>query len=200
MCNIAITRKPFPGAFLCLVVLLLDLAYPVPLPAKSRPRNCLPQGDEQFDIIHHTTTSPTLDIWQINKPDVRRKVTEYPQITFRDGDRIIVSATGCVQTGGVGKTWKHYLNPKGADADRLYHGLVWIPGATAGPVRIKDVQGKRLAIPLKADIPQGLYLRLGYEDDHYEDNGYHNHDDGNFDQCKKSGRLWSPSGSNTGNE
>ena len=42
--------------------------------------------------------------------------------------------------------------------------------------------------------PQLTFLRLGYEDDDYSDNGYWGHDDGTGDQCKAkfSGRNIDP--------
>jgi hypothetical protein len=40
-----------------------------------------------------------------------------------------------------------------------------------------------LTIPKSAD-PRNLFLRLGYEDRDYADNGYQNRDDGTKDQCK----------------
>ena len=186
MRNILATLKRFSGAFIGLLLSLIYLQVS-PVTAKPRPRTVAPQGDEQVDIIYRMNQSSSVEVWQIKKPDVRRHMTEYPNIIFREGDQIMVTASGCVQTGGKGKTWKRYVNPLGENADRLYHGLVWIPGATAGLVRISSVLGKRLTIPLKADIPFRLHLRLGYEDDDYEDNGYWQPDDGNPAQCKGSG-------------
>jgi hypothetical protein len=187
MRNIPTTRKALVGACAALAAALL-FCPPSPSPlAATSPRPL--QGSEQFDIVYHITATAALDLWDISKPNVRRMMTEYPQITFREGDRVTVTANGCVQTGGKGDTWKRYIDPKGPNADRLYHGLVWVPGATAGLVRIKDVLGKPLAIPFKADIPHRLYLRLGYEDNDYGDNGYWSPDNGTYDQCKNTGPV-----------
>ena len=53
---------------------------------------------------------------------------------------------GCCQTGGHGKTWKRYVDPQGPNSDRLYHGLVWVPGATSGLVRLQGVIGKTFVV------------------------------------------------------
>jgi hypothetical protein len=50
-------------------------------------------------------------------------------------------------------------------------------------VRLQSVVGRPLAIPTGIDASQ-LFLRLGYEDDNYGDNGYWGRDDGVDDQCK----------------
>jgi hypothetical protein len=123
-------------------------------------------------------------VCNINRPNVTKHETEYPNIVFAPNDIVDVSADGCVQTGGVGDTWKRYVNPIGPG---LYHGLVRIPTepTTKGAlVRIKDVIGRRLLVT-GAGLPESqLVLHLGYEDNDYSDNGYDNHDDGTDDQCK----------------
>jgi hypothetical protein len=121
----------------------------------------------------------------ITQPDVKVASKSYPAVVFHPGDSVTVTAGGCVQTGGGGKTWKRYVNPSGPNSDRLYHGLVQIPGATAGLVRLSGVAGKTLAIPAGFSAPAGqtLHLTLGYEDDDYHDNGYYSHDDGTGNQC-----------------
>jgi hypothetical protein len=140
--------------------------------------------------ISHTTSSPSRDVWEIRSPNVKQKSTPYEQIIFREGDAIVIEAGGCVQTGGEGKTWKRYVNPKGPKSDRLYHGLVKVPGATNGFVRLAEVVKLILRIPPKAEIEERLHLWLGYEDDHYSDNGYERHDDGIGNQCKDIGPAW----------
>ena len=146
------------------------------------------------------TVSGNMDTWRIDEPNVKQHVTPYSQITFRPGDRVTVTAGGCVQTGGAGNTWKKYVNPSGPNADRLYHGLIWIPGVIGGPAatgvppdpkRIVAYLGTNQAftIPSGVDTRQ-LYLRLGYEDDGYGDNGYYSHDDGTQDQCKGVGNAY----------
>src|SRR6266480_2853969 len=79
------------------------------------------QGDGQ---ISHNVSGNT-ETWSITQPNVKQHITQYPQIRFQPGDRISIKASGCVQTGGVGRTWKDYVNPRGPNADHLYHGLIW---------------------------------------------------------------------------
>jgi hypothetical protein len=125
----------------------------------------------------------------ITQPDVRVASKSYPAIVFHSGDSITVTAGGCVQTGGHGKTWKSYVYPSGPSSDRLYHGLIQIPGATLGLVRLRGVVGRALAIPPGFLAPPGqtLHLTLGYEDDGYGDNGYYKHDNGTENQCAGPG-------------
>ncbi|HEX2686341.1 MAG TPA: hypothetical protein VHN14_06975 [Kofleriaceae bacterium] len=144
------------------------------------------------DRVTCTAESSTVDRCRIEEPNVRQPATDYPGIRFRPGDSVTVSAGGCVQTGGKGKTWKRYVDPLGDNADRLYHGLIAIPGATAGLIRLAGILGptRVLTIPTNVPVSGGLYLRLGYEDDHYEDNGYSSHDNGTSNQCKNSVNAW----------
>ena len=102
-----------------------------------------------------------------------------------------------MQTGGSGLTWKRYVDPIDTSKD-LLHGLVRIPGATnsfpespivPGYIRISSINGQRLTIPLNSD-PDDLFLRLGYEDKNYADNGYYNRDNGANDQCKDLGNAF----------
>jgi hypothetical protein len=121
-------------------------------------------------------------VCRIDEPIVTMQLANYPQVVFHAGDRITVSAGGCVQTGGHGSTWKRYVNPSGDNSNRMYWGTISIPGATQGVVRISEVIGKTLTVG--AGIPDPLFLRLGYVDDGYSDNGYYSHDDGTENQCK----------------
>jgi len=121
----------------------------------------------------------------------RRFGVNLPGISLRRGDLVTVDANGCVQTGGSGSTWKRYVNPQGDNADHLYHGLLGVlnaikPDGTTmpNPVRIEDV---RLQPWQPFWIPVAQPLRLGYEDDNYDDNGYWGHDDGNPEQCNLDG-------------
>lgn len=147
--------------------------------------------------VTHTATSPKVDTWRIDEPNVKQHITEYRQIRFLPGDRVTIQAGGCVQTGGHGATWKLYVHPTGPNADHLYHGLIWIPGVIGGPAatgvppnpsRIAGYIGANQAVtvPAGADTRQ-LFLRLGYEDDGYGDNGYWSHDDGTQNQCRGVG-------------
>jgi len=128
----------------------------------------------------------TTTVVRINEPIVNQRLTEYRSITFQPGDTVMVRAGGCVQTGGHGRTWKRYVNPSGANSDRLYHGLIWIPGVMGGLVRLQGWVDRPLTVPPGVN-PSLLFLRLGYEDDGYGDNSYSAHDDGTEDQCKGTG-------------
>src|SRR5580658_3643634 len=146
---------------------------------------------DQFDVITLETNTSSQTVWRISQPNVKQAATQYPQIKFLPGDSVSIDAAGCVQTGGSGRTWKRYVDPSGPNADRLYHGLIWIPGINNALQRIKDFSAFRVAkqipSPLPANLPaSSLFLHLGYEDDGYGDNGYYSHDDGTEDQCKNS--------------
>lgn len=130
-------------------------------------------------------------VTRIDEPNVRQAKTSYEDVRFQPEDIVTITAGGCVQTGGVGKTWKRYVDPLDG-IDDYFHGLVQIPGATdnlpespivPGYGRLSSIVGRRLIVPKSAD-PKNLFLRLGYEDRDYADNGYHDHDDGVKDQCK----------------
>lgn len=111
------------------------------------------------------------------------------QVRFAPGDIVSVAADGCVQTGGLGSTWKRYVNPSGDDIQTKYHGLMEIPTAYpagSGLIHIEDFIGKLQTVMGDPNVPvSDLYLHLGYEDDadSYGDNGYNDHDDGTNDQC-----------------
>jgi hypothetical protein len=126
---------------------------------------------------------------RIDEPVVTRRLSTYPQITFKPRDRVTVQAGGCVQTGGAGQTWKRYVNPSGPNSDRLYHGLIQIPGVQSDLVRISGVATHPVNVPATVD-PHNAVLRLGYEDDDYGDNGYWGHDDGTENQCRAVGNAY----------
>jgi hypothetical protein len=122
--------------------------------------------------------------WTIFRPEVRQPQTDYPMIAFYPEDLVTIHADGCVHTGERGRSWKQYVDPSGKDSDRLYHGLIWIPGAriqngvdqlitpvATSLVHISSVIGQEFVIQ---DIRGATepFLRLGYEDDDYNDNEY----------------------------
>lgn len=113
--------------------------------------------------------------WRIDRPGVKSARTEYGNIKFLKGDRIAVSAGGCVQTGGSGTTWKRYRDPLPADK---YYGTLEIPGVLK-PMPLRDVSGS-VIVP---DNVAETHLVLGYVDDDYSDNGYWSPDRGNPAQC-----------------
>ncbi len=131
-----------------------------------------------------STTAPNTKVCRIDEPNVTLPSEQFPQVTYQAGDEITVDAGGCAQTGGSGATWKLYVNPQGPNSDRLYHGLIWLPGATNGMQRIGV---NHQVFHVAPDIAPALtFLRLGYEDDNYSDNGYWGHDNGTGNQCANS--------------
>ncbi|GAA4711265.1 hypothetical protein [Phytohabitans rumicis] len=117
------------------------------------------------------------------EPTVTQEATTYPAIQFQPGQRVVIEAGGCVQTGGRGLTWKRYVNP--SPNNGLYHGTIAIPGATNGLVVIQNVINRPLLVGAN-----GGALQLGYQDDGYSDNGYSAHDNGTGDQCKNVENAW----------
>lgn len=146
-------------------------------------------------VQQYPTYSPGHSLWIITRPNVRQRKTEYPQIVFAPGDKVRVYASGCVQTGGSGRTWKRYVNPVGPNSDLFYSGQISIPGATNGLEPFTPAQPAEYNIPL---TQSGGFLTLGYKDDAYGDNGYYAHDDGTSNQCRNIGdaqvriEIWHP--------
>jgi hypothetical protein len=129
-----------------------------------------------------------LEAWLITEPQVNVPNKSYDQIVLHEGDQVAFEAGGCVQTGGWGRTTKRYVDPSGPNSDRLYHGLVKLPGMP-GFVRVGEFIANIKIFP----IPPGSNgsLELGYEDDNYGDNGYWGMDDpGTQDQCVGQGNAW----------
>ena len=166
----------------------------------SLPFDVIPVSYAQADgTVTHSVNGAT-ESWRIDQPNVKQHVTEYRQIRFQPGDRITINAGGCVQTGGHGDTWKRYVDPSGPNADHLYHGLIWIPGVIGGraatgvppdPKRIVAYLGPNQAVTVPSGVDSAqMFLRLGYEDDGYGDNGYYAHDDGTQNQCKNVGNAY----------
>src|SRR3984957_14332263 len=126
--------------------------------------------------------------WTINEPDVKRPSEPFTQIRFQKNDEIVVTAGGCAQTGGTGKTWKRYVNPSGDGNAYYYFAKLQIPGVTFGLVRMEQFLNRKLDFTL---TPGGSsYLILGYADNNYSDNGYWGQDDGTENQCKGVGNAW----------
>lgn len=145
------------------VVLAAALAGPILSTARAAPlAGCESTIPRTCYVLDPTVDAPYLSV--------------YPQVRFRAGQHILIQAGGCVQTGGHGLTWKSYVDSAGLNSS--YHGLIYIPGLTPGPVRLSTVVNRNVT------IPQDTYLFLGYEDDVFRDNGYYSHDDGTDDQCK----------------
>jgi hypothetical protein len=143
-----------------------------------------PRPTAANEQISCSPTAPNKTVCRIVEPDVKHPNEPLPQVTYKPGDDVIVDAGGCVQTGGFGKTWKRYVNPAGPNTEKLYHGLINVPGASNGLERIGH--NHRVFHVSPKIQPSKAFVRLGYEDDNYKDNGYWGHDDGDDDQCKNS--------------
>ncbi|HXT63889.1 MAG TPA: hypothetical protein VN696_12705 [Pyrinomonadaceae bacterium] len=142
--------------------------------------NCL----AATEVSHDGSTT----VYKIKEPVVNKPYQCY-DIPLNPGDRVQVSdVRGCVDTGGAGRTWKRYLNPLGHSGDRLYHGRIWIPGATDGLVRIESLHHDELTVNQLPPSYDGtpLHIWLGYEDQKYDDNGYppDKHKSSTDHQCK----------------
>ena len=136
--------------------------------------------------------------WQLYAPNVKTPMHQVNNIVIPANSKITVKACGCVQTGGIGKTWKRYVNPAGPKSDHLYRGLIRVSdpaklGLTTSPtvpglVRIQDLMAAQSAGRYWT-VNKATTLVLGYEDESgaYGDNGYSGHDDGNPEQCKGVG-------------
>ncbi|HEX4413583.1 MAG TPA: hypothetical protein VH107_08140 [Lacipirellulaceae bacterium] len=171
----------------------------------------LAAGDDLKEKVS-SSVSGTVTTWRIYRPVISQPEKNYTKIKYEEGDVITLEASGCDQTGGHGKTWKRYVDPQGPNADRLYHGLIEMRGVTdkfkasptgkKGLVRILDTGLKNISTGLfrgefvvgdLSKVPEkDRYLRLGFEDDDYSDNGYmdRNSDDGTGDQCKDLGTSY----------
>ncbi len=133
--------------------------------------------------------------WTITRPAINQRLTDYPDITFKPGQIVsIVDVHGYVNVGAATNKWKKYDAPEDdfwsteRDIDRLYHGLIWIPGARlyrsgqtfsvpagTAPVRILGVRNPGETDEFyigkwPAEVDQ--YLRLGYESVDYSQNSY----------------------------
>jgi hypothetical protein len=148
-------------------------------PAAGEPNASV--GTQSLNAYCNGRTLP-LDCWVL-EPTVNQSSASYPQIVFQHGDYVTITAGGCVQTGGRGKTWKRYVDPLADNG--LYHGSYHIPGATGGLTNFQYTNGSKYYVG-----GSGGPLVLGYQDDGYSDNGYYSHDDGTGDQCKGVGSAW----------
>jgi hypothetical protein len=130
-----------------------------------------------------------LERWRIDAPNVQQAETSYSQIKFRGGDTVTVTAGGCVQHGGPGKTWALYVDPQKPANSPYFYGQIRLPGMFVMQ-KIKDVQTSSYKVP--ADAVGDMFLKLGFTDFRYPDNGYWGRegDDGYNDQCKGQPNAW----------
>jgi hypothetical protein len=149
------------------------------------------------DVSHYTFGNT--EQWYIYSPVVNSPAWRNfsGQISFRAGDTVVITAGGCVQTGGHGLTWKRYVAPQGPNSDRLYFGVFAMPG-----VPVTAFRNVLQPVSPGSDVWQGTFyvdtyeappydtLWLAYPDDGYSDNGYYSHDNGTGDQCRNVGNAW----------
>jgi hypothetical protein len=140
-------------------------------------------GAETFDQYSVRQAGATT-VHRIDRPNVKRALTRYDRIRVSPGDRVVVRAGGCVQTGGRGSTWKRYVDPQGPNSEDYYSGMIQIPGVTDEPRRIEGVVGHTYIATASGNVS------LGYQDDDFGNNGYSGHDDGTGDQCRGVGPAW----------
>ena len=145
----------------------------------------------QEKVQSTTTDNGNTIIWSITEPNVAKASEEFPQIVFMPNDKISITAGGCVQTGGHGKTWKSYVNPSGPNSENFYSGLISIPGLTPSLDRIGNYVNRTFFL-ISSNPNQRTFLTLGYQDNNYNDNGYmnRNNDNGTEDQCEGQGNAW----------
>jgi len=151
--------------------------------------SCFGTNQAKAERVQRITQVGNVEVWKIDEPNVGQRDTAYNDIIFKQGDTVNVTAGGCVQTGGHGKTWKRYVDPQGPNSDHIYHGLVKLPGMP-GLTRLQDFLGGGGVFKVPDDASGDLTVHLGYEDDGYSDNGYSGHDDGTGDQCKNVENAW----------
>ncbi|MGB6632008.1 MAG: hypothetical protein WBE52_12285, partial [Terriglobales bacterium] len=130
---------------------------------------------------------------RIDQPRVDVPTEDYQSITFRPGDTIVLSAGGCVQSGGMGLTWKSYITSQGGSAETYYSGTALVPGVIPEG-RLRGLINKTWPVPDSKDpaLQKKYFLTLGYQDEpgDYSDNGYYGHDNGNNNQCANVGPAW----------
>jgi hypothetical protein len=144
-----------------------------------------------FEEVHLVRSDANGAVWRIDAPNVKQREAIYKQVSFRRGDTVTVSAGGCVQHGGHGKTWTLYLNPQAQHPRPYFYGLIKIPGMPSlMPIRDFLANNQGYVVPNNAS--GDMFLHLGFEDFRYEDNGYwgHKNDNGYNDQCKGVGNAW----------
>jgi hypothetical protein len=169
-----------PSSVLLLSVLLLlpggaRADFDMPMAAIENIINGLPKTTEVVQEVSPPGVTPR--IFLIFMPNVRQRETEYRNIRFLPGGRVKIEAGGCAQTGSTfppSATWKRYVNPIDGNGNPFpgHYGQIGITGMINGLQRIMDYNGKTLDIPKTGVNPDQLFLRLGYFDTNYGDNGY----------------------------
>ncbi|MEW6721106.1 MAG: hypothetical protein AB1346_11710 [Thermodesulfobacteriota bacterium] len=140
--------------------------------------NGLPKSAETVRELSPPGVNPR--IFLIYMPNIQQAETEYRNITFAPGGKVRIDAGGCAQPGATfppSATWKRYVNPIDGNGNPFpgHYGQVGLTGAINGLQPIQNYNGKVIDIPKNLGNPTQLgqfYLRLGYVDTNYGDNGY----------------------------
>ena len=136
--------------------------------------------------------------WTLERPPVNSRITECGEISVQNDDYVTVSAGGCVHTPDG---WKNFVYPRGQNSDRLYSGLVWIPGATLHGLNVPlgtalaPITGAIGHTFLVAGLQDAQFIRVGYAADpeQYQENNYP-------DKDKDNGRPRKPPKKDHGND
>ena len=121
--------------FLLSAMPFLAQAQTIPCATDSagNPMSFNSEGNPYFCTITTTVKSDGSEDVRIDQPVVDQSSFEYKSIVFSPSDLVTITADGCVQTAGLGATWKKYVNPSGSNSgppDGLYYGAIVIKGAT----------------------------------------------------------------------
>lgn len=144
-----------------------------------------------FEEIRLVQRSAGAETWRIDAPNIKQPETAYRQIRFRHNDNVTVTAGGCVQHGGPGKTWSLYVDPLKQNPTPDYYGRIKLPGMPSF-MRIKDLLSSGGDYKVRNDAVGDMFLMLGFSDFRHADNGYWGRkgDDGYNDQCNNIGNAW----------
>jgi len=144
-----------------------------------------------FEVIRLVQRSAGAETWRIDAPNIKQPETPYRQIRLRRGDIVTVTAGGCVQHGGFGKTWSLYVDPRKQNPTPDFYGQIRLPGMTSF-IRIKDLLSSGGEYQVRSDASGDMFLKLGFSDFRHTDNGYWGRlgDDGYDNQCSGIGNAW----------
>src|SRR6478609_11058273 len=97
----------------------------------------------------------TVTTCRIDRPVVTQRAFQYRAIVFRPGDVVTIDAGGCVATSHSADSWRRFVDPSGLNSNRLFHGLIRLPGHPPGGglVRVQTLMGRSLTIP--TPLPPG---------------------------------------------
>ena len=135
-------------------------------------------------------------VFRIDQPRVDVASDDIRTMKFDSGERVVLNAGGCVQTGIAG--WESYVHPTLPSPppfvpDPFHSGTAWIPSASGQQQQsIAEMIGKTFTAPTSDDtaLNKGTFLSLGYRSADNSGSGYYKHDDGPNNQCRNVGPAW----------